>query len=73
MVYTVSHFPWLSSWHIKDWEDMQLSEIEILKESLDVSWIFMRLAIILAVISVVFYAVTLAFQRSHNRRSEEPY
>jgi hypothetical protein len=52
---------------------MQLNEIEIFKESLDVSRIVMIITIIMAVISVVFSALTLAFQRSHNRRTVKPY
>jgi hypothetical protein len=52
---------------------MQLNEVEIFKESLDVSRIVMIITIIMAVISVVFSALTLAFQRSHNRRTVKPY
>jgi hypothetical protein len=52
---------------------MQLNEVEIFKESLDVSRIVMIITIIMAVISVVFSALTLAFQRSHNRRTVIPY
>jgi hypothetical protein len=52
---------------------MELNEVEIFKESLDVSRIVMIITIVMAITSVVFSALTLAFQRSHNRRTVKPY
>lgn len=50
-----------------------MSEVEIFKQSLDVSRIVMIITIIMTLISIVFSSLSLAFQRSHNRRSVKPY
>jgi len=49
-----------------------VTEVEIFKESLDVSRIVMIITIIMTIISVTFSALTLAFQRSHNKKSVKP-
>jgi len=46
-----------------------MTEVEIFKQSLDVSRIVMLITILMAVTSVVFPALTMAFERSHNKRS----
>jgi len=50
-----------------------MTEVEIFKESLDVSRIVMLITILMAVTSVVFSALTMAFERSHNKRSIRPF
>jgi hypothetical protein len=49
-----------------------MTEIEIFKQSLDVSRIAMIITVIMTVISVTFSALNLAFQRSHDRKSVKP-
>lgn len=49
-----------------------MTEVEIFKESLDVSRIVMLLTIIMTIISATFSALTLAFQRSHNKKTVKP-
>jgi len=49
-----------------------MTEIEIFKQSLDVSRIAMIITIIMTVISVTFSALNLALQRSHDRKSVKP-
>jgi len=50
-----------------------MTEVEIFKQSLDVSRIVMLITIVMAVTSVVFSALTMAFERSHNKRSIKPF
>lgn len=50
-----------------------MTEVEIFKQSLDVSRIVMLITILMAVTSVVFSALTMAFERSHNKRSIKPF
>jgi len=50
-----------------------MSELEVFKQSLDVSRIVMAFTIVMTLVSIVFSALTLAFQRSHNRRTVKPY
>jgi hypothetical protein len=49
-----------------------MTEVEIFKQSLDVSRIVMILTILMTIVSATFSALTLAFQRSHNRKSVKP-
>jgi hypothetical protein len=49
-----------------------MTEVEIFKQSLDVSRIAMIITVIMTVISVTFSALNLAFQRSHDRKSVKP-
>lgn len=49
-----------------------MTEVEIFKQSLDVSRIVMLLTILMTIISATFSALTLAFQRSHNKKSIKP-
>lgn len=49
-----------------------MTEVEIFKESLDVSRIVMLLTIIMTIVSATFSALTLAFQRSHNKKTVKP-
>lgn len=49
-----------------------MTEVEIFKQSLDISRIVMLLTILMTVISATFSALTLAFQRSHNKKSVKP-
>ena len=49
-----------------------MTEVEIFKQSLDVSRIVMLITIIMTIISATFSALSLAFQRSHNRKSVKP-
>lgn len=50
-----------------------MSELEVFRQSLDVSRIVMVFTIVMTLVSIVFSALTLAFQRSHNRRTVKPY
>jgi hypothetical protein len=49
-----------------------MTEVEIFKESLDVSRIVMLITIVMTIISATFSALTLAFQRSHNKKTVKP-
>ena len=49
-----------------------MTEVEIFKQSLDVSRIVMLITVVMAITSIVFSALAMAFQRSHNRRSIRP-
>jgi len=49
-----------------------MTEVEIFKQSLDVSRIVMLITIIMTIISATFSALTLAFQRSHNKKTVKP-
>jgi len=49
-----------------------MTEVEIFKQSLDVSRIAMIITVIMTIISVTFSALNLAFQRSHDRKSVKP-
>jgi hypothetical protein len=50
-----------------------MTEVEIFKQSLDVSRIVMLITILMTIISATFSALTLAFQRSHNIKSVKPF
>jgi hypothetical protein len=50
-----------------------MTEVEIFKQNLDVSRITMYITIVMALTTVVFSALTMAFQRSHNKRSIRPF
>jgi hypothetical protein len=49
-----------------------MTEVEIFKQSLDVSKIAMIITLIMTIITVTFSALSLAFQRSHNIKSIKP-
>jgi hypothetical protein len=49
-----------------------MTEVEIFKQSLDVSRIAMIITLIMTIITVTFSALSLAFQRSHNIKSIKP-
>ncbi len=50
-----------------------MTEVEIFKQSLDVSRIMMVITIIVSITTVIFSALSMAFQRSHNKRSVKPF
>jgi hypothetical protein len=50
-----------------------MTELEVFKNSLDVSRITMIITLAMAVTTVVFSALTMAFQRSHNMKSTRPF
>jgi len=49
-----------------------MSEVEIFRQSLEVSRVVMIITIIMTLISVTFSALTLAFQRSHDIKTVKP-
>jgi len=49
-----------------------MTEVEIFRQSLEVSRVVMVITIIMTLISVTFSALTLAFQRSHDRKTVKP-
>ena len=49
-----------------------MTEVEIFRQSLEVSRVVMIITIIMTLISVTFSALTLAFQRSHDIKTVKP-
>jgi len=49
-----------------------MTEVEIFRQSLEVSRVVMVITIIMTLISVTFSALTLAFQRSHDIKTVKP-
>jgi hypothetical protein len=50
-----------------------MTEIQVLKQDLDISRTIMLATIIVAVSSIVFSSITMAFERSHNVKSFRPF
>jgi len=49
-----------------------MTEVEIFKQSLDVSRVVMIITIIMTIISITFSSLSLAFERSHNKKTVKP-
>ncbi|HEX7555607.1 MAG TPA: hypothetical protein VF338_03205 [Leptolinea sp.] len=50
-----------------------MTEIQVLKQDLDISRTIMLATIIVAISSIVFSSITMAFERSHNVKSFRPF
>ena len=50
-----------------------MTEIQVLKQDLDISRTIMLATIIVAISSIAFSSITMAFERSHNVKSFRPF
>ena len=50
-----------------------MTEIQILKQDIDISRTIMLVTIIVAISSIAFSSITMAFERSHNVKSLRPF
>jgi hypothetical protein len=50
-----------------------MTEIQLLRQDMDISRAMMMITIIVAITSIVFSSITMAFERSYDRKSLRPY
>jgi hypothetical protein len=54
-------------------KEINMTEIQLLRQDMDISKAMMMITIIVAISSIVFSSITMAFERSHDRKSLRPY